>query len=60
MIKNTDNFRVTIDRGEMERRYVLWTIDEEGEWVADREPLTFQNFRRWYGFSETWPHNTVE
>lgn len=51
-------FLVSIDREGMERRYVLEVIHAEHLEPACG-PLTAEEFRRRFGFSETWPHEEV-
>jgi hypothetical protein len=58
-IKNTDDFIVTIDRTEMEHRYVL-NIKKDGELVPDQKPMNWRDFRRWYKFEEAFPHNPCD
>ena len=54
-------FTVTINRGEMERRYVLNTIDST-DWsmTARNDPMASEDFVAHYGFSPQHPHVYVE
>jgi hypothetical protein len=54
---NGKQFVVTPDRSQMERRYILRTI-EEGGWVAQNKPLTFGKFIAYFGFSPDFPHDS--
>ena len=53
-------FEVGIDRGRMQRRYILRTIEEDGTCQAQNEPLYQEEFERHYGFSPKWPHESVK
>jgi hypothetical protein len=53
------DFSVTIDRNRMERRYILSTIDEDGTWEEQNDPLNSEEFSRHYGFSHEWPYETI-
>lgn len=52
-------FCVTIDRGRMERRYVLNTV-YDGGMTPRNEPMQCEEFRSHYGFHEEWPHQYNE
>ena len=52
------NFIVTIRRDTMERRYVLSTLEEDGSFKDQHEPLYQEDFEKHYGFSPNWPHET--
>ena len=53
-------FVVTIDRNRMERRYVLRTVDAtDGLMAARNDPMTGEEFREYYGFSEEFPHEFI-
>ena len=52
---------VTIDRNRMERRYVLRTVDTtDGLMAARNDPMTGEEFRKHYGFSEEFPHEFIQ
>lgn len=53
-------FKVTIRRNTMRRRYVLSTLEEDETWKQQNEPLYSEEFRKHYGFSEDWPHETID
>jgi hypothetical protein len=54
-------FVVTIDRNRMERRYVLRTVDTtDGLMAARNDPMTGEEFREHYGFSEEFPHEFIQ
>lgn len=53
-------FTVTIDRNSAQRRYVLNTIEEDGSFVKQNEPLYTEEFKKYFGFSPEWPHETIE
>lgn len=57
---NGKRFVVTIDRGSAERRYILNTIDDDGQMYSENEPMYFDEFRKHYGFSEEWPHPYIK
>jgi len=53
------NFIVTIRRDTMVRRYVLSTIEKDGSFKDQNEPLYSEEFMRHYGFSCEWPHEKM-
>lgn len=58
---NGKRFNVTIDRSEMERRYVLRTIDEnDSSTKEENEPMRKAEFEKHFGFSPEWPHKTIK
>lgn len=55
------HFVVVIDRSRMVRRYVLKTIDDQDGAMVERiNPMTAEEFREHYGFSETFPHEWIK
>jgi len=50
------DFIVTIRRDTMIRRYVLSTIERDGSFKPQNEPLYREDFEKHYGFSKEWPH----
>ena len=57
---NDKPFVVTIDRNRFERRYVLETVEKDGSWTPQCEPLFSVEFRERFGFSEEWPHKVIK
>ena len=53
-------FIVTIDRTQMQRRYVLQTLEDDGEFKKHCKPLYSEEFREHFGFEEEWPHKVIK
>lgn len=56
---NNKPFIVTIKRNTAERGYVLHTIEEDGSFVIQNEPLKRDNFVKKFKFDPSWPHETA-
>ena len=57
---NGKPFRVTIDRSEMERRYQLSVINEDGSTSDILGPLNWREFEKVHGFEANFPHEIVD
>jgi len=52
-------FVVTIERDTTVRRYALSTIEDDGSFNPQNEPLYSEDFVKHYGFSCEWPHEKI-
>lgn len=54
------SFTVTINRNTAERGYVLQSIEQDGSFTAQNEPLKRDDFVSKFKFDPTWPHESYE